>query len=71
MKNKTKEQLIVEWKLLRGAYFNIFNEDFEKFEKKHRSDPLFDSVVKSFDKSFKEVNQVAVQEIEEFLNTKG
>ena len=68
MKTKTKEQLIRDWKLLRGAYFNIYNEDFKKFEKKHSLDPLFDSVVGNFDKSFKEVNQVAVYEIEKILD---
>lgn len=70
MNNKSKEQLLRDWKLLRGAYFNIFNEDFKKFEKKHSNNPLFESVVSSFDRNFKEINQVADDEIEKFLSLK-
>jgi hypothetical protein len=60
----TKEELITEWKQLRGSYFVVLGEDFKKFEKKYSTHPLFESVVKNFDKSFKEINQVAVKEIE-------
>lgn len=70
MKNKTKEELIVEWKQLRGKYFNILGEDISKFEKKHGKHPLYKSVVGSFDKNFKEVNQVANKEINKFLSIK-
>lgn len=68
MKNKTQEQLIIEWKNLRVKYFNILNEDDAKFEKLHGSHPLYDSVTKHFDKDFKQVNQIAQNEIDIFLN---
>ena len=68
MKNKTKEQLISEWKLLRGRFFNLLNEDTKKFEKACKDHPFYESVVKHFDKSFMEVNQIAESEIDIFLN---
>lgn len=71
MNNKTKDELIREWKLLRGKFFNILEEDFKKFEKEHGNHPLFDSVVKHFNSSFKEVNQIAESEINNYLSIKG
>lgn len=66
---ESKEKLINEWKLLRVKYFNIYEEDRIKFDKLCSHHPLYNSVVKHFDKSFKEVNQIAVQEIEEYLKS--
>jgi hypothetical protein len=68
--DKTYEELITEWKNLRVKFFNILEEDMGKFEKIYSEHPLFDSVVKHFDKSFREVNQVAESEIEHFLKIK-
>lgn len=67
---KTKEQLIKEWKTLRVQFFNVLEEDMKRFEKLYRDHHLYDSVVKHFDKSFKEVNQIAEVEIEKFLTTR-
>lgn len=69
--NKYKEKLIFQWKQLRVEFFNVLEEDIEKFEKKHGKNPLYHSVVKHFDKSFREVNQIAQNEINIFLNSKS
>lgn len=66
--NKTKDKLIIQWKQLRGKFFNVYDEDIKKFEKKHGSDPLYESVVKHFDKSFTDINQIAQSEIDKHLN---
>lgn len=67
MSKNTKEKLIEEWKTLRIQFFNVLEEDTEKFQKLYGDHPLYSCVVKHFDKSFKEVNQVAEVEIEKFL----
>ncbi len=69
MNNKTKEKLIMEWKQLRGNFFNLYKEDKIKFEKSHKKNPLYPSVIKHFDKSFTQVNQLAESEINILLNT--
>ena len=66
-----KEQLLENWKRLRGSYFIKYEEDVERFKKYHSKDPLFESVFKHLDKSFREINQIAEDEIEWYLeNTK-
>jgi len=70
MKNKDKEKLIIEWKQLRANFFNLYKEDKNKFEKSYSKHPLYPSIIKHFDKSFTEVNQLAVSEIDIFLNTR-
>ena len=67
----TKEKLILQWKLIRSDYFNRLEEDMNKFEKIYSSHPLYDSVIKHFDKSFKQINQIANNEIERFLREKN
>lgn len=67
MNQKDKESLIIEWKKLRGEYFNLYNEDMQKFSKKYSNHPLFESVCKHFDKSFRDVNEVAQNEVEGYL----
>lgn len=63
----TKEKLILQWKLIRSDYFNKLEEDMNKFEKIYSSHPLYSSVIKHFDKDFKQINQIANNEIEIFL----
>ena len=71
MDNQTQqEELIYTWKMMRGAYFNKFDEDMAKFSKAYKSHILYESVVKHFDKSFKEVNQIAEIEIKSILKDK-
>lgn len=69
MNNKEKEKLIIEWKKLRGSFFNLYKEDIVKFEKAYIKHPLYDSVIKHFDKSFRQVNQLAESEINIYLNS--
>ena len=66
---KTKEKLIIEWKQLRGNFFNLLREDREKFEQSYKEHPLYNSVIKHFDKSFMDVNQLAEAEIDIYLKT--
>jgi len=68
MNTKSKEDLIIEWKQLRGNFFNLFNEDQSKFEKYYSHHTLYPYVIKHFDKNFTEINQLAEIEIDKFLN---
>lgn len=52
---------------MRGSFYNLLGEDLQKFDKAYSTHPLYESVKKHFDKSFKEVNQIAQKEIELFL----
>jgi len=63
MNTNKKEKLILEWKQIRGNFFNRFREDESKFKKAYGAHPLYPSVIKHFDKSFMEVNQIAELEI--------
>jgi len=67
MENINREKLIIEWKQIRGNFFNLLQEDEKKFKKAYENHPLYDSVMKHFDKSFMEVNQIAESEIDIFL----
>ena len=66
-----KEQLIDNWKRLRGSYFLKYEEDMERFKKYHSQDPLFESVLRNLDKSFREINQIAQDEIDNYLEKRG
>lgn len=70
MPDNTKEELIFQWKMLRGKYFNIFGEDKVKFKKMCSHHPLYDSVSKHFDTDFTQVNQIAESEINSYLKNK-
>ena len=67
MSNQTKEKLVIEWKQLRGNFFNLLDEDKKKFEKAYSHHPLYESVIKHFDKSFMQINQIADSEIDIFI----
>lgn len=64
----TKEQLLQQYKELRMYYFNVFEEDKIKFEKRYKNHPLYSLVLKHLDKNFTEVNQIAQLEIDNYLN---
>ena len=66
-----KEKLIDNWKRLRGSYFLKYEEDMERFKKYHSQDPLFESVLRNLDKSFREINQMAQDEIDNYLEKRG
>jgi hypothetical protein len=69
MINYNKEDLISQWKMLRGKYYNIFAEDKIRFKKLCSHHLLYDSVVNNFDKDFKQVNQIVEQEIDKYLKS--
>lgn len=62
-----KDNLIAEWKRLRGEFFNILDEDIEKFRKKYSGHPLYNSIIKYLNTSFRDINQIAKSEIDKFL----
>jgi predicted DNA-binding protein YlxM (UPF0122 family) len=66
-----KEKLIDNWKRLRGSYFLKYEEDMKRFKKYHSQDPLFESVLRNLDKSFREINQIAEDEIDNYLEKRG
>ena len=66
--NLTKEQLLQQYKEMRMYYFNKFEENMEKFDKHYKDHILYDAVVKHFDKSFTQINQIAKLEIDNYLN---
>ena len=66
-----KEKLIDNWKRLRGSYFLKYEENIERFKKYHSQDPLFESVLRNLDKSFREINQIAEDEIDNYLEKRG
>lgn len=68
MKIKTNEELILEYKMLRAKYFNVYGEDITKFEKYQSHHMMYEIVVKHLDKSFREINQIAQEEIELFIS---
>ena len=70
MNKHKKEELIIQWKMLRGKYFNLFQEDTVKFKKRCSHHPLYKSVVENLDKKFTEVNQIAELEIDIYLQKK-
>lgn len=67
MKNKTKENLIMEWKQIRGNFFNLLKEDKKEFEKAYKDHPFYNSVLKHLDKSFRDINQIAQSEVNIFV----
>jgi len=67
MDNIQKDELIKQYKKMRMDYFNLFEEDIQKFDKHYKEHPLYEIVLKHFDKSFTQVNQLAIKEIEKLL----
>jgi len=64
----TQEQLLQQYKQMRMYYFNVIDEDMIKFDKHYKDHPLYNLVVKHFDKSFTQINQIAKKEIDNYLN---
>jgi len=69
MNYKNKEELIKEWMKMRFNFFNLYKEDISKFHKSYHNHPLFSSVQKHFDKSFRDINQIAELEIDKFIHS--
>ena len=64
---KTFDELVWEFKMMRGAYFNKYNENMKKFTYHYGENQLFEYVVKSLDTKFSEVEEVARRQVKEFL----
>ena len=65
---KNKEKLILEWKQMRFNFFNLYKEDVSKFDKYYSTHPLYLSVYKHLDTSFRDINQIVELEIDIFIN---
>lgn len=62
--------LVVEYKNLRGLYYNKFNEDRKEFALKHKDHELFGYVMKKLNASFRDVEQVAEQGVKDYILNK-
>ena len=59
--------LVVEYKNLRGLYYNKFNEDRKEFAMKYKEHELFGYVMKKLNSSFRDVEQVAEQGVKDYI----
>jgi len=63
-------QLILNFKELRRLYYNEYNENRKEFAIAHSSHPLFGYVMKTINTSFRDVNEVAKNEVRLFISTR-
>ena len=50
---------VVEYKNLRGSFFNKYGENRKEFAMKYKDEPMFSFVMKTTDESFRDVEEVA------------
>lgn len=50
---------VVEYKNLRGSFFNKYNENRKEFAMKYKDEPMFSFVMKTTDESFRDIEEVA------------
>lgn len=62
--------LVVEYKNLRGLYYNKFNEDRKEFALKYKEHELFGYVMKKLNASFRDVEQVAERGVKDYILNK-
>jgi len=62
--------LVVEYKHLRGQYFNKFQEDRKEFALKYKEHELFGYVMKKLNTSFRDVEQVAEEQVKQYILNK-
>ena len=62
--------LVVEYKNLRGLYFNKFEENRKEFAIKYKNHELFSYVMRGLNTDFREVEQVAESKIKEYILNK-
>ena len=62
--------LVVEYKDLRGQYFNKFQEDRKEFAKNYSKHELFGYVMKGLGTSFREVEQIAEKHVKDYISNK-
>lgn len=59
--------LVIEYKFLRGKYFNQYNEDRKGFAMKYKNHELFGYVMKGLDTSFRDIEQTAEKFVKQYL----
>ena len=62
--------LVVEYKNLRGLYFNKFEENRKEFAIKYKNHELFSYVMRGLNTDFREVEQVAESRVKEYILNK-
>lgn len=63
--------LVVEYKRLRGEYFNKYNEDRKEFALKYsRTHELFGCVIKTLNTSFRDIEETAEKSVKAYLLNK-
>jgi hypothetical protein len=65
--NNNFDELVIEFKQLRGAYFNKYSENMKKFSYHYEEHKLFKYVVESLDTKFSEIEQTAQRQVREYL----
>jgi hypothetical protein len=60
-------QLILDFKELRGLYFNEFKENRKAFAMEHKDKPLFGHVMRTIKSSFRDVNEIAKEQVKDYI----
>ena len=58
---------VVEYKELRGLYYNKYNENRKEFALKYRNHELFNAVMKTLDTSFRDIEETAKKAVGEYI----
>lgn len=59
--------LVIEYKNLRGLYYNKFNENKKEFALKYKNHELFGYVCKNLNASFRDIEEIAEKSVKEFI----
>ena len=59
--------LVVEYKFLRGMFYNKYNEDRKEFAMKYKDHELFGYVMKKLNASFRDIESVAEQGVKDYI----
>lgn len=59
--------LVIEYKKLRGSYYNKFNENKKEFALKYKNHELFGYVCKNLNTSFRDIEEIAEKSVKEFI----
>lgn len=65
--SKKFNHLVVEFKALRGSYYNQYNENRKEFAIKNSKHPLFGYVMKSIGGSFRDIEQIAEGQVRTYI----
>lgn len=61
---------VVEYKKLRGSFFNKYNENRKDFAMKYKDEPMFSFVMKTTEESFRDVEEVAERCAKQYILNK-